>query len=181
MIGDTATPLPAHPLENLCLPSPNKLKPVQPHMMQQLIRLLEVYVDDFISLIQAPSLPELQHYMHAILHAIHKIFPLAMVTQLPHDEPIALKKLSNGNGLWATTKEILGWVFDVITQCISLPAPKVDALLHELQSLARRNSTSVHDLQRIQGQLIHAAYGIPNGKALLSQLMALIAQHANHP
>jgi len=115
MIGDTATLLPVHPLENLCLPLPDKLKPVQPHMMQQLICLLEVYIDNFIGLIQAPSLPELQHYMCAILHAIHKIFPPAMATQLLHDEPIALKKLSNGDDLWTTIKEILSWVFDSIT------------------------------------------------------------------
>jgi len=101
------------PLENLCLPPPGLLPQIQSHTIPQLICLLKVYIDDFIGLIQA-STPELQCYMHAILHAIHKIFPPAMVTHLPHDEPITLKKLNNGDGLWDTQKEILGWVFDVI-------------------------------------------------------------------
>jgi len=75
MLQDATNPLPMHPLEHLCLPPPETLPHIQPHMIPQLIRLLKVYVNDFIGLIQAPSAPELQHYTRAILHAINKISP----------------------------------------------------------------------------------------------------------
>jgi len=103
-----------------------------------------------------------------------------MVTKIPLDKPIAFKKLNNGNGLWATQKEILGWVFDGITRCISLPTHKVKSLLHELHTMARQNMATLRDLQCLQGNLIHTAHGMPNGKGLLSPLMALIARHTNN-
>jgi len=128
------SPLPPHPLETLCLPPTDTLPTLQPTNRQQLIELLDVYVDDFIGLIQAPSACRLKHFTRAILHGIHKIFPPPDTTNPTYDEPIALKKLMNGDGLWATSKEILGWIFDGINRCILLPPPKVTKLLRELRS-----------------------------------------------
>jgi len=180
MINDTTTALPEHPLECLCLPAPEILPPIQSHMMPNLVKLLEVYVDDFIGMIQSPTKEQLQHFTRALLHAIHSIFPPASITKVPHDEPVALKKLNNGDGMWATSKEILGWVFDGINRCISLPPEKVDSLRRELRRLMTCKSATLRELQRLQGRLIHTSYGLPNGKALLSPLVALIAKQPPH-
>jgi len=123
-LRDNNTPLQEHPLENLCMPKPGTLPTIRDQDTTNLIQLLEVYVDDFIGLIQAPTHQQLQHFTRAILHAIHRIFPPAAITKNPNDEPIALKKLAQGDGLWASQKEILGWLFDGLARTISLPTEK---------------------------------------------------------
>jgi len=87
----STTPLPPHPLEHLCLPPPGTFPTLSPANRQHLVELLEVYVDDFIGLIQAPSSQWLEHFTRAILHGIHKIFPPPQSSKLEYNEPIALK------------------------------------------------------------------------------------------
>jgi len=68
---------PPHQLEKLCLPDTMIL--IKPPNIStiQLAKLLKVYVDDFMGLIQAPStMEELLHFAQAILHGIHMVFPL---------------------------------------------------------------------------------------------------------
>jgi len=141
-----------------------------------LLKLLEVYVDDFIGMIQGPSKNNLLHFTQAILHDIHKIFPPPTDATRPEDEPIALKKLQQGDGLWSTSKEILGWLFDGLTHCIALPASKVTKLCQDLWAVSRCHHIHVKKLQQLQGKLIHALLGIPNGKTLLSPLIALVTK-----
>jgi len=168
-------PLPLHPLKNLCLPPTDTLTYIHVTNRQHLIKLLEVYVDDFIGLIQAPSPQQLKKLTQAILHGIHKIFPPAWPNHPNEDEPIALKKLHNGDGLWAMSKEILGWVFNSINHYILLPQAKVTNLLCEICSTTQCHVLKVQQLQQLQGQLIHASMGIPNGKGPLSLRIALVA------
>jgi len=59
LIEQPITPLPEHLLEHLCLPHPDMLLPLSPADTHSLMHLLEVYVDDFIGLIQAPSFANL--------------------------------------------------------------------------------------------------------------------------
>jgi len=75
------TELPKHPLEQLCLSPKHTLPTIHDTNLPQLLQLLEVYVDDLIGLIQAPSLKQICHFTQAILITIHKIFPPSMVTQ----------------------------------------------------------------------------------------------------
>jgi len=138
-----------------------------------------VYVDDFIGLFQAPTEAQLLHTTRAILHTIHCIFPTPTATET-QDEPIALKKLSQGDGLWSTQKEILGWLFDSITRTITLPNDKVNLLDKDLQSLSRQPNVPMKDLQCILGRLTHASIDIPNDRGLLSPLIALIAKNNTH-
>jgi len=56
------------------------------------------------------------------------------------DEPISIKKLKQGEGHWATRKEILGWLFDGTTRCINLPTNKVTSILQSLKELTRKNT-----------------------------------------
>jgi len=173
---DLPTILPPHPLEHLCLPPPGTLPNITTTSMASLTKLLEVYVNDFIGMIQAPSHAQLQHFTRAVLLGIHKIFPPPAEHHLD-EEPIAMKKLLQRDGLWATSKEILGWLFDGITRSISLPPAKVDKLRRELHTAARTRQTQIKHLQQLQGRLMHASLGIPNGKALLSPLVATITKH----
>jgi len=82
-------------------------------------------MDDFIGLAQARSKEELVHFSRAVLHGIHTVFPPPGPSDDPSDEPISVKKLKQGDGLWQTQKEILGWLFDGVTKCMQLPTEKV--------------------------------------------------------
>ena len=63
--------------------------------------IIEVYVDDFISLVMATSQRHLDHVVNAVMHGIHDVFPPA---EEEEDDPISRKKLKKGAGGFATRK-----------------------------------------------------------------------------
>ena len=110
--------LAAHPFENITMSADDALKLHQlqhpqhwntddlHHHMQELNKLLEVFVDDFCGAIQSTDPAVLLHHSRALLHAIHSVFPAAPNPDTnPDDEPVSLKKLHEGEGVWAFRKE----------------------------------------------------------------------------
>jgi len=89
------------------------------------------------------------------------------------DEPISIKKLKQGNGHWATSKEILGWIFDGTACCMSLPEEKVSKIMVNLKDLTKQK-LKLGDLEKMMGKLMHATIGIPNGRGLLSPIIAMV-------
>jgi len=168
------TNLPPHNLEKYCLPLTTGQPQLDNTVIAEILHLLEVYMDDFIGLTQAPTHQDLVHFTRAVLHGIHTVFPLPTATQPEDDEPIAIAKLNKGDGLWATQKEILSWMFDGTTWCINLPADKVDNILRSLKEITRGKSVRIGELEKINGKLMHATIGIPNGCGLLSPIIAAI-------
>jgi hypothetical protein len=71
--------------------------------------LLKVYVDDFISLVILVSHEHLQHVSNGTMMRIHDVFP---PNEISGNDPIFKKKLKQGDGEYATTKTILGFIFD---------------------------------------------------------------------
>ncbi len=71
--------------------------------------MVEVYVDDFMSLVISVTREQLRHVANAIMHGIHDVFP-------PEDDdsndPISEKKLKKGEGRYETRKTLLGFDFD---------------------------------------------------------------------
>jgi hypothetical protein len=130
--------LPEHPLEGYLVPPGEWPDDTIEQQASDFVKLLEVYVDDFIQLAQTENRAQLEHLSRAILHAIHSVFPPPAVTGHNGEDPIALKKLKEGDGLWSVRKEILGWVFDGAKRCIELPTAKVDSILQDIHSMCRR-------------------------------------------
>jgi len=176
---DQETPLPPHPLEDMCLPTELDLPKTDKIDGEKLAKLLEVYMDDFIGLAQAPTIEELKHFTRVIMHGIHTVFPPPGIADDPEDEPILVKKLQQGDGLWSTKKEILGWVFDGVSKCLSLLIEKVDRIKTTLTQLSRKKTVRFGELKKINGKLMHAMSGIPNGWGLLSPISALSAKKPN--
>jgi len=83
-------------------------------------------MDDFIGMSAGHLHADLLHFTWAVLHGIHTVFPPPEPMEDQEDEPISVKKLKQGNGLWSTKKEILGWLFDCSTRCINLLAYKIE-------------------------------------------------------
>ncbi len=167
--------LPVHKLEQYCIPKDLTLPLRSPEEVKSLLQLLDVYMDDFLGLMQAPSLQQLGNFMRAVLHGIHKVFsPLGPMDD-QDDKPISIKKLKQGDGRWATSKEILGWFFDGMACCMSLPEEKVSEIMVNLKNLTKQKLVKVGDLEKLMGKLMHATIGIPNGHGLLSPIIAMVA------
>jgi hypothetical protein len=96
---------------------------------------MEVYIDDFIQLAQTTDPNQLLHLSRAILHGIHLVFPPPSITGHEGEDPVSLKKLRQGDGMWETRKELLGWVFDGARWCIKLPPNKVASITEDIHAM----------------------------------------------
>jgi hypothetical protein len=90
----TTVPLPAR------LPSSENDK-------RKFLSVLEVYIDDFIGLIQSTNKDHLLRCSRTILSAISNVFPPPEITNSLMGPAVSVKKLVN-EGTWETRKEILG-------------------------------------------------------------------------
>ena len=132
--------------------------------------LIEVYVDDFISFVLAPSGDQLRHVASAIMHGIHDVFP-------PEEEdstdPISMKKMLKGDGIFSTRKCVLGFDFDGESKTIWLEEEKRAVLLTVLKGWLRTATRSTRgiplgEFESITAKLRHAFTALPEGKGLLS-------------
>jgi len=77
--------------------------------------------------------------VHKICAARHSLsFPPLDPDENKDDEPISVKKLKQGDGMWSTKKEILGWLFDGVGRCIQLPMEKVEKTTQMLKDMLRK-------------------------------------------
>ena len=176
--------LPPHPLEQ------HMMDPIDPSILrtsfptldtaeqrQQFFHLFEVYVDDYIGLLQSTDPEVLRHHSRALLHAIHQIFPPPAATGHDGEDPISIKKLVlEGEGIWDTVKEILGWIFNGLERTIQLPPRKVTALRDNIKSIIRAGYSDLKQFESLLGKCHHACQGIPGGTALLPPLYRALAK-----
>ncbi|CAB9528600.1 hypothetical protein SEMRO_2270_G321400.1 [Seminavis robusta] len=96
-------PAPANPQEAM-----DPLPTVNDEDLHHFFHQFEVYVDDYVGLLQSTDVNALRHHSRALLHAIHQIFPPPVATGHAGEEPISEKKLIlEGEGIWGTVKEML--------------------------------------------------------------------------
>ena len=134
------------------------------------IRLMEVYVDDYIAMTNDSSKNNLLHFSRSMLHGIHSVFPPPEVTGHNGEDPIAQKKLRAGEGHWASTKEVLGWMIDGEFYTITLPTAKLEKLVHDIRNMEQRKAIPFKQFQKIAGRLQHAALGLVGGTTLMSPI-----------
>jgi hypothetical protein len=88
--------------------------------------MVEVYVDDFMSLVIPVTREQLRHVANAIMHGIHDVFPL---DEDNSNDPISEKKLKKGEGRYETRKMLLGFDFDGEAKTMWLEDAKREKLL----------------------------------------------------
>ncbi len=190
----TVETLPPHPLEHHMMdpvspellakfPFPRPTTPQARKQLQQgLFHLFECYVDDYIGLLQSTNPEALRHHSRALLHAIHQIFPPPTATGHDGEDPISYKKLVlEGEGVWDTRKEILGWIFDGLDRTMELPPKKVASIRATITTTLRKHHCELKDFESLIGKCQHACLGIPGGTALLPPLYRALhsAKRAN--
>ena len=110
------------------------------------------------------------------MHAIHSVFPPPAITGHDGEDPISLKKLRKGEGVWEVRKEVLGWVMDGALRCIELAEKKQAEILREIKTvLRRRNGIPFKRFEKLLGRLRHAAIGIPAGRNLFGPANQLLS------
>ena len=138
--------------------------------LQGLRYAIEVYVDDYISLVIPRTKDDLKHVANAVMKGIHDVFP---PDEADTNDAISYKKLLKQEAMWALTKDILGFTFDGEEKTLWLEAPKREKLLTTLQQWlkqARRTNQGIpfDEFQSTIAKLRHAFISIPSGKGLLS-------------
>ena len=169
--------IPSHPLEHHLTA---KLK----HHTQQCVpskshTAFEVYVDDYITVTNNASVANIERASRAMLHGIHSIFPPPSVTNHHGEDPISIKKLIQQDGMFDFKKEILGWTFNGKNFTIELSLEKQQNILTILNKTCKLRIIPHKTLEKLQGKLVHASTGIPNGRGLLSPLYKAVAQQQN--
>jgi len=174
-LWDLETELEPHPLKMYSIPNELNLPEITSVTSKSMANLLEVYMNDFFGMMQVPTIKELHKFTRSILYGIHSVFLLPGPSKDATDKPISIKKLKAGNDLWSTQKEILGWLFNGISQCMQLPNDKVTKICTHLIQISRQKLVYLGELEKLNGCLMHAMIGIPNGRGLLLLLIATIA------
>jgi hypothetical protein len=86
------------------------------------VKSWEVYVDDFIGMIQG-SWTHRRHVKRVLLQNLDKVFrPLDHLDNEHRQEPDSIKKMKKGDASWATRKVVLGWIIDTFRLGIEIPA-----------------------------------------------------------
>jgi len=132
--------------------------------------LLEVYVDDFMSMVIPTSEGQLRHVAYAVLRGIHDVFP---EDSEEDNDPISLKKLKQGEGQYSTRKCILGFDFDGEEKTLWLQEEKRTMLLTILHGWLRgarraRAGIPFKEFESVTAKIRHAFTAFPAGKGLLS-------------
>jgi hypothetical protein len=165
----TPTPTKAHPNPPPTSANVSQLFQQAANHPASLAHFFEVYMDDFIAYLQATSQAELLHVSRALLHAIHDIFPPPTLTGSSMEDPISYKKLLL-DGIWATTKEVLGWYFNGHTRTISITDDKANKLQANLLEVSQARRIKLKTIETLHGRLQWLSDAIPTGKPLLGEL-----------
>ena len=163
----TTTTLQQHYLEDKMLAQIEELPPSTP---AQPTTFVEVYVDDFCCGTNNLSAEHLRHLSRAILHGVHLVFPPPHISGHNGHDPVSIKKIDEGEGMWGFEKELLGWVFNGKDYTIHLPQAKVTKAIKLLKEVLIDSTITLNNLQKVAGKLQHASYGIPGGKGLFSPI-----------
>lgn len=134
----------------------------------------DVYVDDFIALVQGPP-PRRRQAMRVLLHTLDEIFrPLEPSDDRHRQEPASVKKLNKGDAGWSTRKVVLGWLIDTVAGTIALPTHRYERLIEILGTIRPdMKRAGVKVWHRLLGELRSMMLAIPGARGLFSTL-----QHA---
>jgi len=98
---------------------------------------LEVYVDDFMSIVIPTSREQLKHVATAIMTGIHDVFPVDIVDS---NDPISEKTFLKKEGQYALFKMMLGFDFDGKRKTMWLEEEKPAKLLTIVHSWLQASS-----------------------------------------
>jgi hypothetical protein len=133
--------------------------------------MVEVYVEDLMSLVIPVSRKQLRHTATAVMTGIHYVF--LENNKDDGDDPISEKKLIKLEGQYSTVKTLLGFDLDSEDKTMWLKSTKRKKLLTNLKGWIRTGHRSTEGIPFKEFELTvvktrHAFTCIPTGVSLLS-------------
>jgi hypothetical protein len=131
--------------------------------------LLQVYIDNFVSLVIPTSRDQLHHVSTGTMTRIHDVF---LAGDNNFNDPISEKKLKQLDGEYATTKTILGFEFDGLAKTLLLKDAKRAHLFTILDGWLHSSRTGTlgipfKEFKSVIAKIWHAFTVIPTGWGLL--------------
>ncbi len=129
---------------------------------------LEVFVDNFMSLVIPMSREQLDRVATAVMTGIHDVFPTNIIDG---NDPISEKKLLKGKGQCSLSKALLGFDFDGQRKTMWPEEEKRAKLLTTLHGWIRAGNHDqripFQEFESVVGKLQHAFTVLPGGQVLL--------------
>ena len=94
--------------------------------------LVKLFLDDFIAATNNPYQSHITNLLRAMLHGASSISPSPNFNKHQGHDPISQGKLAQGEGTWATSKLILGWIIsgsDFNLQFMPIKCKKIEHLI----------------------------------------------------
>jgi hypothetical protein len=136
---------------------------------------LEVFVDDFMSIVIPTSQEQLEHVAAAVMTGIHDVFPANVVDG---NDQISEKKLLKGEGQYSLFKTLLGFDFDGKRKTLWLKEEKRAKLLTILHGWIRSGNLNrgipFGEFELVVAKLRHAFVALLGGGGLLSPTNRLL-------
>ena len=151
------------------------LSPFSNSAFNRPLAFTDVYVDDFIQLVQG-SRRRMKALRQQLLEAIDLVLSQPNLDEKHRNEAVSLKKLLKGDGSWATRKLILGWLIDTVRQTLELPAYRKEALAEIFTELAGKNRVSNKRWMEILGKLRFVSVAIPGTGSLFTALQGALTK-----
>jgi hypothetical protein len=134
------------------------------------LHTVEVYVDDFMSLVVQISQKQFRHVATAVMTDINDVFP---PDNDDSNDPISEKKLRQQEGQFSMRKTLLGFDFDGIAKTMWLEDAKREKLLTVLKDWIRVGERGMagipfNEFKSVTAKLRHTFTCIPAGVGLLS-------------
>ena len=170
-------PLPTHKFAHYTMGDEETelLPATDEHQNRSLRYNVEVYVDDFMSIVMPTSKAQLDHVANAIMRGIHDVFPADIVDS---NDPISEKKLKKGEAQYSTFKTLLGFDFDGNRKTMWLEEEKRAKLLTTLKGWIRsgehERGIPFKEFESVTAKLRHAFLAVQGGKGLLSPCNRLL-------
>jgi hypothetical protein len=138
------------------------------------VALHDIYVDDFLSLIQGSSLRRLRH-MRGLLHSVDRVFRPLDDQDSPHRQHVpSIKKFKKGDGSMQTVKNVLGWILDTVRGTLELPPHRRQRLSDIFADVKGQTRMAVSKWHKILGELRSMSIGVPGSKGLFSTLQTAL-------
>jgi hypothetical protein len=156
-------PLPPKSTPSLETPSlpPRSRRSDAPHYGPPLA-LWDVYVDDFLSLVQGGRRTRLR-VKRDLLHSLDQVMrPLDSEDSPFRQEPASVKKMGKGDATWTTLKPILGWIINTLDKTISLPPHRLVRVRDILNYIGlNQRRVALNKWQQFLGELRSMALAVP--------------------
>ena len=165
--GDASSPEPTKRAALAPLPAPPSQVSNRP--WRQPLRRVDVFVDDFIGLVQGTR-RQMRNLRRHILHAIDAVFDQPLPGETRRQEAASVKKLLKGDGSWTTRKLILGWIIDTVQGTLELPPHRQQRLRSIFDSLRGKTRISKRHWMKYLGELRFMSTGIQGSAGLFGAL-----------